>query len=270
VLAVGLVDDLAGTRAAVDLFATVWATEPGGGPVRAELVWAMAVSGAYVATARSGARVVGASLGWIGLEERRAVLHSHITAVDPSYRGTGVGLALKRHQREWCIERAVGEARWTFDPLVRRNAWFNLTRLGATVLRYAIDFYGEIDDSVNRGDDSDRVVVAWDVHGPKAKAAANDDLAAPDADAIVAAGGSIVLASDEAGGPVVTGTPTPGAIALCATPADIEALRRHDPAGARGWRRALRDVLGGALDLGWRVVGITRSGFYVLESDGSP
>ena len=54
---------------------------------------------------------------------------------------------------------------WTFDPFVRRNAWFNLHRLGAEVVELVPDFYGEMRDGINAGLASDRFVVRWDLPG---------------------------------------------------------------------------------------------------------
>ena len=54
-------------------------------------------------------------------------------------------------------------ARWTFDPLVARNAWFNLGKLGAVADAFGRAFYGEMTDEINAGDRSDRLVVRWDL-----------------------------------------------------------------------------------------------------------
>ena len=48
--------------------------------------------------------------------------------------------------------------RWTYDPLVSRNARFNLVKLGAVGTEYAVDFYGPMRDGVNDGE-SDRLTV---------------------------------------------------------------------------------------------------------------
>jgi predicted GNAT superfamily acetyltransferase len=268
-VAVSAVTDVEAASRVVDLFGRVWTT--GGDPlVRRELVWALAASGAYVSSATLDGRVVGASLGWVGLDDGEVVLHSHLTAVDSGVRGTGVGLALKRHQRAWCLERDVDRIRWTFDPVVRRNAWFNLTKLGATIVDYAVDFYGPLDDAINAGDDSDRAVVSWDLRSATAVAAARGRLAPPDAGRLRREGAIVILTADadgtpQEGDPLQAATP-----ALCATPADVEALRRARPDAARSWRRALRAGLGSALERGWRVDGISRDGWYVLEpAEGS-
>ena len=90
-------------------------------------------------------------------------LHSHITGILPGVRRTGLGRAMKLHQRAWAADHGLAWVTWTFDPLVRRNAWFNLDVLGAEVHEYLVDFYGPIDDAINAGDESDRLLVAWAV-----------------------------------------------------------------------------------------------------------
>ena len=66
---------------------------------------------------------------------------------------------------------------WTFDPLVRRNAYFNLHKLGARAVdQYLPDFYGRMTDGINAGDTtSDRLYIQWDVASPEAIAAAAGD-----------------------------------------------------------------------------------------------
>ncbi|HEX6953997.1 MAG TPA: hypothetical protein VF156_03875, partial [Agromyces sp.] len=103
---------------------------------------------------------VGAALGFLGWAGGLHV-HSHMNAVDPSARGRGVGVALKLRQRAICLEHGVDEVRWTYDPLIRRNARMNLVRLGAEVIGYHPDFYGELRDAISGGDRSDRFEVRW-------------------------------------------------------------------------------------------------------------
>ncbi len=83
--------------------------------------------------------------------------HRHPARVQHS----GAGRAMKLHQRDWAAERDIPWITWTFDPLVRRNAWFNIEVLGAQVSEYLVNFYGPMTDSINAHDESDRLVVAW-------------------------------------------------------------------------------------------------------------
>lgn len=273
---VALLDRMEDMHVAADLLRDVWGgTEH---PVQPALLMAQAHAGNYVSAAWDGDRMVGASMAFLADPERLA-LHSHITGVVADSAGRGIGRALKDHQARWCRDHGIGEVHWTFDPLVARNAWFNLARLGATVRAYLVDFYGEMPDARNRGQGSDRLLVTWDVAaagddpagdpGPEAVGGADPATATPDdpagntgrgaapadeatgddrtagaADDEVAAGGDPVAlvavgADDE---PVVVAVPEADVVAV-AVPPDIEAMRHTDPDRAVRWRHAVRAAM---------------------------
>ncbi len=48
----------------------------------------------------------------------------------------------------------------------RRNAYFNLTKLGAVPDEYLPNFYGPMTDGINGGDDTDRLLVRWRLRAP--------------------------------------------------------------------------------------------------------
>ena len=113
---------------------------------------------------------LGAALGFLGWAGGLHV-HSHMNAVDPRARGRGIGVALKLRQRALCLEHGVDEVRWTYDPLIRRNARLNLVRLGAEVVAFLPDFYGERGDTITGADRSDRFEVRWRLDSPRARRA---------------------------------------------------------------------------------------------------
>ncbi|HSP52847.1 MAG TPA: hypothetical protein VLO00_08130 [Cryobacterium sp.] len=113
---------------------------------------------------------VGATLGFLGWTDG-VHLHSHMAAVVPWQRGGGVGHALKLFQRAVCLQHGITEMRWTFDPLIRRNAHFNLVKLGAEVVRFLPDFYGRLDDVITGSDRSDRFEVRWRLDSPRTRRA---------------------------------------------------------------------------------------------------
>ncbi len=88
-------------------------------------------------------------------------LHSHMLAVAPPYRNSGVGRRLKLLQREDALARGIVCMTWTFDPLAARNAHFNLHRLGAVARRYSPDFYGVSSSRLQGGLPSDRLHAEW-------------------------------------------------------------------------------------------------------------
>ena len=139
-------------------------------PVTVGLLRALAHAGAYVVGAFAGTRMVGASAGFFSAPPDPA-LHSHITGVAPGGQHRGIGFALKVHQRAWALARGVPVVVWTFDPLVARNAWFNLAKLGALPTAYLEDFYGPMTDAINAGMASDRLLLTWRLDDPAVAAA---------------------------------------------------------------------------------------------------
>lgn len=241
------------------LFQDIWRPPPGSPLATPELLRALTKAGNYLAGAFDGERLVGACVGFFGAPAD-GTMHSHIAGVDAAMAGRSVGFALKLHQRAWALRRGVGTIAWTFDPLVARNAYFNLAKLGATASEYLPDFYGGMADAVNGGDETDRLLVHWDLGAPEVVAAcAGRPLAVAHPEAVVALGRA------EGGGPRagVLDAPT----LLVGVPADVTALRVADPALAKAWRVAVREVLGGALAGGGRVAGFDRAGWYVVTRE---
>ncbi len=111
-----------------------------------------------------GDRLVGSVYGFATHDPH--VLHSHYLAVDPDYRGSGLGVALKHRQREWCLANGRTAMRWTFDPLQLGNAHLNLRSLGAVGAQYHVDLYGAM-GGINGGLPSDRLVVEWNLVEPR-------------------------------------------------------------------------------------------------------
>lgn len=234
-------------------------------PIWTELVRALTHSGNYLAGAFAEGELVGACLGFFGAPVGE-VLHSHVTGVARGAHGRHIGYALKLHQRAWALDQGLRRITWTYDPLVARNANFNVAKLGARPQEYLVDFYGDLDDAINSGQGTDRMLVVWDLTDDGVVRAAAGERRAPDVEALRRAGASVALESDHRGTPR-QGDSTSTQV-LVQIPADIESMRRSEPAMAREWRLAIREVLGGLISDGWRVGGFSRSGWYVLERAG--
>ena len=220
-------DEMAAT---VNVFQQVWGSES---PiVSVELLRAISHSGGYVAAAFDAGNTIGASFGFLARHNGDEALHSHVTGILPGVQHSGIGRAVKNHQRQWASERQIPWITWTFDPLVRRNAWFNIGVLNAEISNYLVNFYGVMTDSINAQDESDRLVVAW----------STDPTYRP---------------------PPPLGNSTRHTIA---TPEDIVVLRRTDRAAATDWRRGMRRQFTELLDVGGVVTSFTRQGEYVIHT----
>jgi predicted GNAT superfamily acetyltransferase len=193
-----------------------------------EIQQALLICGNYVSGAFAGDELIGVCFAFRAVDDDTHV-HSHIAAVVAGHTGKSIGTAIKLHQRAWALPRGIEVIEWTFDPLVARNAAFNLNRLGASVARYIIDFYGPSDDAINARQPTDRLLARWDLAGPEAIAAAS--------------GQRIVLPADASD------------VEWIAIPADIEALRAEDPAAAAEWRYRIREALAIPMAEGARIIG---------------
>ena len=260
--------DLDQLRAVQALFDGIWHPAPSNPPVTVELMRALAKAGNPLTGAYADGVLIGACVGFFAAPAGTS-LHSHVTGVAASAQRRSVGRALKLHQRAWALDRGITRITWTFDPLVRRNAWFNLGRLGATPIEYLPDFYGAMEDTINGADASDRLLTAWTLDsGPVVRAVAGEPLTV-DLTALRAAGAVAVVAAGPDERPAVQAG-DPGVPWLVAVPPDVEELRARDTALAAEWRVAVRSALAGALAAGGRVRGFAREGWYVVDGAGSP
>ncbi len=253
--------DLAELEAVTALYASIWRSETNP-PVTTELLRAMSKAGSYVSGAFAGGELVGACIGFFAAPAEGA-LHSHIAGVSPTARLRNVAFAMKLHQRAWALGRGVSMVEWTYDPLVRRNAYFNLAKLAADPAEYLPNFYGGMGDEINGDDDSDRILIHWRLRDPVVVQACAGRARRVDAGDLRAAGAVVALGCSD-GAPQGGRVAGDAAMHLVAVPADIEALRRSDPALARGWRLAVRETLTGLLGGGGRVTGFDQAGWYVV------
>ena len=247
---------------AAALTAHVWRSTDSS-PADASLLQVLSHTGNFVAGAFSGEELVVFSFGFFTAGQPPK-LHSHITCTADEYRNAGLGYALKLYQRAWALGNGIESITWTCDPLVRGNAVFNLLKLQAEVEEYLPNFYGSMSDGVNSGDESDRLLMSWSLSRPLA--AANQQLPGrvPDFQPV---SDNVVLQS--AAGEVPRRLRPTADLIGAQVPTDIVSLRAADPGLALRWRHELRTVLLEAFALGYRIVGFTRTGYYLLRRDAA-
>lgn len=236
------------------LLARIWRTEKDASPMAADLLASLAHAGAAVIGAFVEGRLAGLAVAIAGPPASTAV-YGLIAGVAPDCAGRGIGYAIKQAQRAWALRGGATEMIWTFDPLIRRNAHFNLVRLGATVLEYLPDFYPPMHDALNRLERTDRLVVSWRLAEPLTAGSAAD-------------AGVVVLDSEPDGEPVRQPLPASGPVRAF-IPADIEGDRQVNPPRSGRWRLAQRDVLQQAAVAGLVPTSVTVAGYYLLERSES-
>ena len=158
-------------RGVVSVQESVWGRD--GETVPASVLFVSAKRGGILIGGYRGTELVGFVWSLRGVRDGQATHWSHMLGVTPDARHQGLAERLKWAQRE----RALGEGRklikWTWEPMLARNAHFNLNRLGATVENYFEDFYG-----VDYGTDgrlglaSDRLSAEWRIDSDRVHALA--------------------------------------------------------------------------------------------------
>jgi predicted GNAT superfamily acetyltransferase len=214
------------------VFDKTWAIDSGT-EITPNLLQAMVHSGAYLSGAFIDKKCVGAAFAFPATTEGLH-LHSHMTAVLDDYRDQGIGYALKIDQWQWAKNNSYKEITWTFDPLVARNAKLNLIKLGVKISNYYPNFYGDMPDALNAGDESDRVMASWKVVGeqPVAK--------------------NVITNPDKSD-------------TLIKIPDDIVAIRSSDISENLKWRRKVREEFMRAFEKGGKVVGFSANNEYVVR-----
>ncbi len=185
---------------------------------------------------------IGFVLGFLAGGKNDLYLHSHQVGVKRAFWGRGVGYKLKLKQREWALEKGIDLVRWTFDPLLARNAYFNFYKLGVINNTYKINLYGEMKDEINRGMESDRFYVEWWLKSKRV----NERIEGvrPPKDMELGNFTKVIYISEK------NGIPTPSKLDLnknekvlvVPIPSDIEAIKRIDLEVAKDWRLATRKV----------------------------
>jgi predicted GNAT superfamily acetyltransferase len=214
------------------IFDLTWAMDAGT-EITPNLLQAMVHSGAYLSGAFIENKIVGAAFAFPATNNGLH-LHSHMTAVLDEHRDKGVGYALKIDQWGWAKKQKYSHLSWTFDPLVRRNAKLNIVKLGVDISAYYPNFYGDMPDALNAGDESDRLMVSWstDIDEPKARE-------------------------------LIT-HPKPDDI-LIEIPEDIVAIRSKDQSESMKWRRQVREQFLAAFEKNGKVIGFSTNNEFVVR-----
>jgi len=178
-----------------------------------------------------GKKMIGFCLAIPGLKAGgKTYLHSHMLAVAPEYRNTGVGRRLKLAQRDDALARGIELMEWTFDPLEIKNAYFNMERLGAVVRRYVLNQYGTTSSPLHGGLPTDRCTAEWWMKSARVEA-------------------------------ILAGRPferNPIEIRI-AVPSDIATIRAGDPKRALAIQSRVSDEFQTAFARGLTVIGFERS-----------
>lgn len=207
-------------------------------------------------------QLVGFVFGLTGPDESKLIHWSHMLGVRGSRQNAGVGRQLKEYQRKELARRHIGEMYWTYDPLIAKNAHFNLNILGVRVVRFVPNQYGISESPLHHGLPTDRFVVVCDT--AREPHEVSRELDASDAHT------PMLTASPQAGDPVLAAGGKPAPRVRIEIPTDFAQLLLDAPASAERWHAATREYLLWAFSHDYTVTGFrrdpaTKRSFYILE-----
>lgn len=214
----------------------------------------------------------------------RTKICSHMAGVLPDWQGKGLGLKLKLAQRTAVLDQGMTDwMTWTYDPLFRINAVFNIRRLGAVCNTYKRNVYGVMTDALNAGVPSDRCQVDWWLRSDRVeerlasggrerssavtvtKEPLPDQARALHAHRMATTTSRSGYAAPVDDAPRLDGTPL-----LVPIPNDIAAIRRADRELGMVWRHFMRHTLEAAFGAGYVVTDclfLSSAGWhYLLEA----
>jgi predicted GNAT superfamily acetyltransferase len=202
---------------------------------------------------------------------------SHMMGIKPGHRDSGVGFALKRAQWQMVRRQGIDHITWTYDPLLSRNAYLNIAKLGAVCNTYRRSEYGDMRDGLNAGLPSDRFQVDWWIHTRRVERRLSkrarrplrlEDFSKAELQPLY----TPQINASNLLQPPEHFTPLEGRLLLAEVPSDFGAVKDADFALARDWRFFSREVFETAFARGYIVTdfihGHGRS-FYVLTNGES-
>ena len=251
-------------RACVDLQAEVWGPQYTDSVPASLLQVATYVGGVVLGAFTATDELVGFLFGLTGIDGGEIVHWSHLLGVRDGTRNLGVGRLLKEAQRAELAKRGVKRMSWTFDPLVAKNAYLNLNRLGARVVEYVPNMYGTTTSPLHYGIPTDRLVVSVDTNAT-----------APSREADLAPVARPVLSLQPHDGDLTLDVSSPPDSLWIEIPSDIRQVIAHSPSAGVAWREAVRAHFQWALSRGYEVKGLQRDpvasrSFYLLQRGVTP
>ena len=256
-------------RAVEDLQKEIWGVED------REIFPALALRplkevGAILIGAFDQDQMVGFVFGFPGLDNGRAIIHSDMLGVKPSYRSFGLGHTLKLAQRDRALAMGIDTVSWTFDPLQPVNAHLNFARLGVISDRYEINFYGETSSFLHRGG-TDRLWVTWLLNSERVDTrlhhSSADDIAWSErhrTTALVQLGKNLE--------PAISNNRSLEPRVIIEIPGDLNRIVEQTVQLATRWRETTREAFTAAMDSGYVVEDFCfaersgqKAGVYLLE-----
>ena len=207
--------------------------------------------------------MLGFVFGINGVRDGEIVHWSHMLGVRERARNLGLGRRLKEYQRKRMHDLGATRIFWSFDPLMSKNAYFNLNRLGAEVVEYVPDMYGTTSSPLHLGMPTDRLIVSLRTDGRGERRSA-----------VLSADYPVMSAFPRDHDRPMPSNATSTPAVLIEIPADILGVLSRSTSTAAQWRLGVRAHFQWALSNGYAVAGLLRDplsdrSFYLVSRDAA-
>ncbi len=156
------VEDSSEIQDFMDIIKSAWRSESALSGFK-DTIHSMAYHGGIVLGAYDNGKLIGISFSYPGYRNDEVYLYSHMTGVTDQKKYSGAGYMMKMRQKELAIKYGYKMIAWTFDPVMSLNGFFNIGKLGAVSRNYLDNFYGTMNDGINAGLPTDRLVAEWHI-----------------------------------------------------------------------------------------------------------
>lgn len=216
---------------------------------------------------------VGLLCGYNSYRRGEVFHYMHLCGVLPEYVGSDLPVRMKIAMREYLLQEGIERAIWLIDPLNVMEAYTSIHRLRGLGDDYQRNFYGLMRDPYNRGLESDRLQIRWDLRSREVEESIRSPRTSEEP-------GSIEIKESERSNIVLRDGPTPrildyrlnltGMRLYLEIPQDLEAARRKDLSVSIEWREATRKIFENYLSKGYVITDVIKdsrrgSYYYVFE-----
>ena len=214
-----------------------------------------ATNGGLVIGAFIGEEIVGFSYSFPGFANGKTFLCSHMLGIHPDYQLMGIGKQLKDEQLKLAVEMGYELITWTFDPLESRNAYLNTTKLFGICSTYLENWYGEMEDGLNKGLPSDRFKIEWWISSERVSGQWN-----PQISSYVR---PFTVRQSEKGNPTLVlderEIPTDSEGIEIPVPEHYQLIKKSEPELALDWRMKIRTIFQTLFASGYALIGVNKS-----------
>ncbi len=218
-------------------------------------------------------RMLGFLFGFIGRTADGQFKHcSHMMGVLASHRHLGIGEQLKWAQRKAVLDQGLDLITWTVSPLEGVNATLNFGKLGVICKTILPNFYGDMEDDLNKGLPSDRFEVEWWLSSDRVRAKATGQKAALSLHQLIESGARLVNTVADDGHVRFSGDWGISRLLVAEMPPSIQSIKTRSLPLAKVWIDLARGFFVSAFAEGYVVTDFfsemiegRRRNFYVLE-----